>query len=547
MIEGWSIVLDIVMLLTTAMLLGVVFERLKQSAIVGYLITGMVLGPGALNWVGNDTVISGMAELGVFLLLFTIGLEFSWKRLRSLGSVALGGGTAQILITTLLVAGVAMLLGLGKKEALAVGLLVAPSSTAGVLRMLSERAEVDSMHGRASIGILLLQDIALVPMVLVMSMLAGSAQVVSPWLGLARSMGVTLVVFASFYCISNYFLPKLLVATALSRNRELPILLAVATCMGATWICHLLDVSPALGAFIAGMLLAESPFATQLRADVGAFRTVFVTLFFVSIGMLADLAWIGHHLPLLITVVGVIVLGKTAVTTGAVKPFRQPMRHAVATGLSTAQIGEFSFLLGQIAFAGGVLHPDRYRMLVSATVATLLMTPFLVAAAPRAGKRMEDWFRILIPGLRPSLGSVNPASLLRDHVIVVGFGPAGRGAAESLRRMNFPVVVVDLNPRTIPQARERGFLAALGDAAHSEILTHIHVGSARAVVVTLPDHRAVIEVIQKVRALAPNARILARSRYHIYAEDIARAGADFVIDEEERMGGLLGEEILRQL
>jgi len=308
----WTALLDVLILLLAAMLLGSLCERLKQSALLGYLLAGTLLGPNALDWMPNHTAVATIAELGIALLLFTIGLEFSWRRLRSIGPIALGGGTVQVLLTSVLAAGVCLMLGLGGRAALAFGAMIALSSTACVVRLLVSRAEIDGVYGRNALGILLLQDIAVVPLVLVVTALGSknSGSVAQVGLEMGRAVVVAAVLVGALFLLLNYLVPLLLNTEQAARNRDLPILLAIVTGVGTAWVSHTLGLSPVLGAFIAGLLLAESPFATQIRADIASVRTLFVTLFFSSIGMLCNPAWVLEHWATVAGVIAVIVFGK---------------------------------------------------------------------------------------------------------------------------------------------------------------------------------------------------------------------------------------------
>ena len=540
----WQPVADIVTLLGAALVLGVVFERLKQSAILGYLLAGTLLGPGALGWVSGGDVVTATAELGVALLLFAIGLEFSLKRLVRIGPIGLGGGSAQVALTLGAAAGIAVLMGLTGKTAIAIGAMVALSSTACVLRVLSDRAEIDSMHGRNALGILLLQDIAVVPLVLIVGMLGGEGTGGELALQFVKKIALITVMVGSFYLISNYLLAPILKTSALLRNHELLVLLAVVLALGAALAAHELGISPALGAFLAGMMLAESPFAVQVRSDIGALRTLFVTLFFVSIGMLADVAWLSSHIPLVAGIVALLVIGKAVVITGVVVLFRYRIAHAVATGLCLAQVGEFSFVIIEVARGGGVIDEQVFRVMVSATLVSLFITPFIVALAPLAGRYAQQWL-----GRTDPLDETDKAdhAHLKDHVVLVGFGPAGQRVADVLTRSKTPAVVIDLHPRNITLARGMGLTGQVGDGSSAEVLHHVDLQAARLVVVTLPDRRAVTNIVQRVQAIAPNVPIIARARYHVFVREIELSGAQIVIDEEQQIGRRMSLEVRRAL
>ncbi len=281
----WAPLLNILILLAAAIVLGALCEHFRQSPLLGYLLAGALLGPNALDLLPSHEAVTAIAELGVALLLFTIGLEFSWRRLRDIGPVALGGGTLQVVLTAAITAGICMVIGLGPRTSVAFGAVIALSSTAAVLQLLATRAEIDSVHGRYAVGILLLQDIAVVPLVLLITVLSSGGSIAEVGWDIIWAVGLAAVLVGALHVLISHLLPLLLGARIADRYSDLPILLAVVTPVGAAWLSHTLGFSPVLGAFVAGMLLAESPFATQIRANIIPFRTVFLTLFFSSIGL----------------------------------------------------------------------------------------------------------------------------------------------------------------------------------------------------------------------------------------------------------------------
>ena len=312
-ISGWSILADVLILLAGAAVAGALCERLRQSALVGYLAAGMLLGPNALDWISGGDQMELLAELGVALLLFSIGLEFSWRRLRTMGRGVLYAGVLQVGLTLAIAAVGAVVLGLAIKAAVLIGAIVALSSTAVVLRVLASRAELDSVHGRSTLGILLIQDASVVPLVLMAELLAGGGSAVGVLVQGARTIGGAILLVGLFYVLFNLAVPRLLGARAVSRNRELPILIATVTALGSTWAAHEVGVSPALGAFVAGMLLGGSSFAAQVRADSASLRTIMVTLFFSAVGMFAAPRWILEHLGAVVALTASIMVGKTVI------------------------------------------------------------------------------------------------------------------------------------------------------------------------------------------------------------------------------------------
>jgi len=531
----WQILFEILILLGSALLLGTICERFRQSAIVGYLAAGTIVGPHALGLIRDGGEVSAVAELGVALLLFTIGLEFSWQRLRSLGTAALGGGTAQVMLTMAVAASIGMACGLPARSAWAVGGILALSSTASVMRLLIFRSEVESVHGRHSLGILLLQDIAVVPLVLLVTVLGGEGSLSTILLDVLVTLAWALGLILVLYVLLSHVVPRFLNLASVQRNRDLPILLGVVTGLGSAAGAHSLGLSPALGAFVAGMLLAESPFALQIRTDVASLRTLLVTLFFSSIGMLGDPEWFLHHIPLVLGMVMAVVIGKALLIWLILRRFGLAHSHALAAGLCLAQIGEFSFVL--IALGRGNLFDEGlFALLISATLTTLFLTPYLVEYAPRIATEvlagLRKW-RLLGPSQESARVS---RARQQAHLILIGYGPAGQAVGDSLLHLGKIVSVIDLNQQLLRKAKERGFDPHLGDAMHADALLHLGVAHASAVVVTIPDPTSARVIIGLVRTLAPQVPIIARSRYHRQMADLLLEGADHVADEERLVG-----------
>jgi CPA2 family monovalent cation:H+ antiporter-2 len=549
----WDGLRDVLLLLLVAVLLGTIAERFRQSAIVGYLIAGTAVGPNVFGWISSQQQIFSIAEVGVVLLLFVIGLEFSPRRLLSLGAKTFATGVCQILVTAGIAWAVATVCGIASREALVIGMMIAMSSTACVLRLLTDRAELDGLHGRAALGILLVQDVAVVPMMLAVSAMTGNQSFREVVNTVLLSVLLSAALIGVFYVVFKLIVPSLFHLPAWRRNRDLPILLAMILALGSAWAAHQLKLSPALGAFAAGVLLAVSPFATQVRADVRPLSTLLVTLFFASIGMFGDPHWLLRNSLPVGAIVVALVVGKPAIVALLGRAFRQPWRYAIATGLCLAQIGEFSFVLATIAQTpvNGValMSATTFRALVSATLVTLLLTPYLVAVAPALGASLAEAITRLRgrhrwpPELPPAVRSEVPSDLPQP-ILIIGFGPAGQRVAEGLidphqRR----IVVVDLNPDNIAIARRYGLSGILGDAVQAEVLESAAIHTARVVVIAVPDHNTVRHLIYQVRDLAPGAYIVARCRYHVRHWELLNAGADEVADEEDRVGEHIVERV----
>lgn len=531
----WTALLDVLIILLAAMVLGGLFERLKQNAILGYLLAGALLGPHALDLIPNHEVVRDLTELGVALLLFVIGLEFSWRRLRSLGAIALVGGTLQILVTMVLATLVAVVAGLNTAPAFVVGSIVALSSTAVVMRLLTERAKIDSIYGRNTLGILLLQDIAVVPLVLTVSILGGDAASSPIHWAIARAIGAAILLAGSLYVLLHHIVPRMLWSREATRNRDLPVLLTMVTAVGSAWAAHALGLSPVLGAFVAGVILAESPFATQIRSDITPLKTLFMTLFFSSIGVLINPAWMLEHWAAVVAIVAAVVGGKIIVTSAVARLLRTSPGHSVATGFCLAQVGEFSFMIADVARSGGVINQGLFELMTTVTVVTLMLTPYMVTMASGVVRRVDglsDPGKVHGPGKSGAQGEIP----VRDHIVIAGFGPAGKQVAEKLLKEGHALVVIDLNPRTAVEAPAAGFPLVVGDATRWELLQRVGVASAKAVAVTVPDPATAMQITASVRAAGFGKLLVTRSRYHRYAGDLMRAGADAVVDEETEVG-----------
>ncbi len=543
----WTAMLDILILLAAAMFLGALCERFRQSPLLGYLLAGALLGPNAFDLLPSHEAVTAIAELGIALLLFTIGLEFSWRRLRSLGPVALGGGTLQLLLTGAVTASVGLALGLGARQSLAVGAIIGLSSTAAVVRLLVSRAEIDAVHGRNAVGILLLQDIALVPMVLMVTALGGEGSLLQIGGALGRALGLAILFVGALHLLLNHAVPLLLGSSLAARNRDLPVLLAIVIGVGAAWGSHRLGFSPALGAFVAGMLLAESPFATQVRADIVPLHILFVTMFFSSIGMLTNPAWMAQNWALLAAVVAAVVVGKAAVTSGVVLLFRYPLGQSLATGTCLAQVGEFSLVIAGVARGTQLIDVDMFELIVATVAITLFLTPYLTMLAPRLATAVGKWSVRPPTETRDGAPTEQPA-IARDHVVIVGFGPAGQRVAEMLMGLEqCQILVVDTNPRSADHARSYGLRTYLADATREEVLESVQVRTARAVVVTVPDPATARLVVEQVRSLSPDTFIVVRARYHVHRWQLTVAGAHVVIDEEQEVGLRIAAEVRKKL
>ena len=532
----WSLLLDLVLLLFGCVAAGGLASRFGQSPIVGYLVAGMLLGgPTGFYIIGSQGEIELIAELGVSLLLFSLGLEFSWERLKAFGAPTLVSGVFQVSITLVVIAAILLLLGLSLKESLAIGAILTVSSTACALRVLSDRSELDSAHGRNAIAILLVQDIAIVPLALLITVLGTEGPANEVFSSFATTLGYVFALAAGLYFFINYIAVKLFGAFTIERNRELAILFSTAIGLGATWLAHEFKLSPALGAFLAGMFLGSSPFATQARADITSVKIILLSLFFGAAGMVANPLWIIENLGLVTATTAVLILSKALIITAILVFFaKKPLSISIATGLTLSQVGEFAFVLGSLSHGLQLIDAETYLLIVSCAIISLFLTPYLIAHSPFLGMKLAEFIG---SGIIDSRSEEEDA--LHPEVVIIGFGPAGESAASAFSEFGKKLLIIDLNKNARPRALECGYSVLIGDAALYDIMEHAEIASTKLFILTIPHHSSTIKAITHIRKLAPEGRIVARARHQNEVETIRQAGAHVVIGDEEQVGNEL--------
>ena len=499
-----------------------VLHRLRQPPLIGFLAAGALLGPFGLGLVRDVHVVETLAELGVVLLLFAIGLELSLGNLRRLGRIVSVAGPIQVLGTIALTFAVARSRGISTAGSLFDGYLVALSSTAIVLKLLSDLREIDSPHGRFLVGILILQDLAVVPMLLSLEFLSGhSGSAAGPVL---LALLKTAVAAAALVVGARVIIPRFIGALAGTRQKEIFVVAVLFLVLGSALATSWAGLSAALGAFLAGLVLSESEYGHQALADIAGFRDAFSAIFFVSIGMLFQPRVLLDQ-PLLVAVVlALILVGKTIAGGFAVLALGYPFRVALVVGLSLAQIGEFSFVLLRQGLGAGLISPSAYQVFLAAALVTMLATPFLSEASHAFAARAS----------RSSGGgkSDTGAGATEDHVVVLGFGHMGETVARVLRRAGVAFRVIDLDPDRVRRGRKLGVPIEYGDSTNDHVLRRAGLPRARAAIVLLSDPRATRQTIRHCRSLAPKTLLLARTRYLADIPALAAAGADEVVAEE---------------
>lgn len=538
---------ELAIMAAVGVLVSALLSRLRLPSVAGLLAAGALLGPFGLARVGEATGIETLAEVGVVLLLFTIGLEFSLAQLTQLFRSFALGGALQVGATIAATAAVALLAGMTLAQAVFVGFVVAMSSTAIVLRLLADRGEIDAPHGRFIVGTLIFQDLCVVPMVLLVPVLASQ----QPWAAAAvatvLALGKAGLLVLGALVAARVVVPRLLRWVDASRSREAFLLAILAICVGTTWLASRAGLSLALGAFVGGMVVADSDFQQRAMGDMLPLRDAFVSVFFISLGMLFD----GRLLVARPLAVGLLLLGfvlaKGALATIAALASRLPARAAWLAGVGLAQFGEFGFVLTRLGQRAGLLDGETGRVLLAAGILSMFLVPLLLRLAPRV-----RWVeRVLAPLARRTTGAslrLDPDALpLRDHVVIVGYGVAGRLVARALGSLGIAHVVLDLNATTVQRARADGEPVSYADATSSEALRGARVASARALVVLINDPAAAPRVLDTVRRVAPALPVIVRSRYWADHEQLLRHGASEVVTEEVEASAEVVTRVLRRL
>ena len=511
---------DLTILFGASVLASYLFRALRLSTIAGFLVAGAAIGPGGLALIESTEEVRQMEEIGVMLLLFSIGVEFSIDKLRRGGRTVLAGGSSQVLTTGLAVGAAAALLGAPASLAVFIGMLAALSSTVIGLRLLHERGLTTAPQGQVSLSILIFQDLAFLPMMLVLPMVAGAAAVDAP--SLIGTLAVSAAAIGLILVSARVAVPWLIRKTVHARSRDVFILSVIVTLVGISWVSSQFGISAGLGAFIAGLVISESEYSHQVLSDVLPFRETFNSVFFVSVGMLIDTGFVLENAAAIgAAAVGVMVL-KAVITGGAVRLLGYPWRIALAVGLLLSQVGEFSIVLLHAAPAEGFLTGPVEQALLSTILVTMVLSTLVQKASERIPLRAEE---------APAPAGEGGVTL-SDHVVVIGYGLNGRNAAAMLQASDVPYAVLEMNPRTVSRASAEGVPIHYGDAASDTVLERMGVARARIVVFAISEPDATRQGVAAARRLNPGAYVVARTRYTTEIEPLYAAGADTVITEE---------------
>ncbi|MFV0377352.1 MAG: cation:proton antiporter [Mangrovibacterium sp.] len=538
------LLIDIVIIFALSTTVNYLFTKIKVPTIIGYLFTGVVAGPYALGFIREAHSIELMAEIGVVLLMFTIGLEFSINHLFKIRKVVFVGGFMQLLLTAGITMLVARTYGIDWRGALFVGFLTALSSTAVVLKLMQERSEITSNYGRTVVGILIFQDIVLIPLLLFTPMLAGESTNQSNELLLL--MGKTILLVGLVYVGNRWLMPKALQMVAHTKNQELFMMSIFVVCLSVALLTAQMGISLAFGAFLAGLMISDSEYSHDAFGHLIPFKDTFTSFFFVSIGMLLNINFVIEHFWLVFGTVVLVLTLKTIVASGTAFVLGHTFRGTVMVGLALSQVGEFSFILAQAGMKYSII-PDRfYQLFLAVAIISMSVTPLLMMVSQRVATLLLRLPipKVLVDGLFP-LPQIEVPSL-SHHVVFIGKDSRSLNLSVMARYVNLPYISVVFDPAIVKKLQEKGETVIYGDAINEPILEKAHVQTADVIVISVGNMITSMSIIEKIRALNPTVHIIVRTKHVFDVEELYKTGANEVIPEEFETAINLFEKVLHK-
>lgn len=510
---------EFVIIIVAATFVVVLFSRFKIPALIGFLCTGIIIGPGGLSWVKSGHELELMSEIGIMLLMFSIGLEFSLKRIKEMKFEVLILGALQVCISMLVIFVIAITFGLNWQKSIFIAMILSVSSTAIVIKLLQDKNQLRTPAGKTMLGILLFQDMCVVPFIIFTPLLANSQQLeLSP---LISKLSTALLLLFGISIVSKYILPKIIDIVFTSKVSELFLTFSLSMCFGLAILSAYTGFSMAMGAFIAGMVLAESAYHYQIDSDVKPLRYLFLSLFFISVGMLLNTGYLLNNFASVILVVLSILLLKALIIFVICYLLKQPFNIALRSGISISQIGEFSFMLLSIAKPAGVLNDNEYQLFLSATVISMMLTPILFSIGELAGKYKTR-----------KLHSMPKPDLSKEEVIIIGFGINGQNLAKIFKSLQIKYKIIELNASIVKKYQESGENIYFGDSTRLDNLEYFGIKQARLLVIAISDSQATLSTVRLARQLNASLHIIARTENISEIKRLQQAGADEVISQE---------------
>ncbi|QCK15430.1 monovalent cation:proton antiporter family protein [Mangrovivirga cuniculi] len=525
------LLIDILYLLGISVLVVLIFQSLKLPTVIGFLASGVIIGPSGLSLVAANEEVEMLAEIGVIFLLFVIGLEFSIKKLASIRKTVLLGGSLQVIATIIIVTLVVYFFVDNLMVAVFIGFLFSLSSSALVFKMLQDRNEMDMPHGRFSLGILIFQDVIVVPMMLITPIMAGNTDNVFE--SVAELAIKTLVIVVFTLLSARYVVPKLMHLVAKTRSNEIFIFTTLTICLGVAVLTEQAGLSLAFGAFIAGLIISESEYSHRAVSLVLPFRELFTGFFFISIGMLLNLGFLWENIAIVLPVLVLVFLLKSLIVFFASSLLKYPFRSSVVSGLALFQVGEFSFILSQVGIENGLLTPELNQYFLSISILSMISTPFIMGFSGNlsnflSGKRSQK--RRRLDDLREE--KIVGTEDLQDHLVIIGFGLNGKNVAKAARLTDIPYIIIEFNAKTVKAERGKGEKIFYGDASNDFILHKANIEKARVAIVAISDPGATKRIVSNIRTLTQSVHLIVRTRFISETDELLLLGADEVIPEE---------------
>lgn len=539
--HDFSVLKDLMVIMAVVIPLVLFAQRLNFPSIIGFIVGGIIIGPNALGWVKETGSVEILAEVGIVLLLFTIGLEYSIEKLLKLRNFLLITGGTQVLFTILVTWGITAFFEVPTNKAIILGFMVSLSSTAIIMKILGQRKELTTTTGMLTLSIALFQDLCIIPMMLFLPIL-GSSQSLS-LLDITSTLAFSGTGIVVIIVGARILVPQMLKIILEMNNREVFLISVIFIIFGIAYIATTLGLSIALGAFLAGLIISESEYSHQILADVFPFRDALTSLFFVSIGMLLNFYFFKENYVLILGISFLIIFFKTAIVAGTSYFLNYPFRLGIAVGLIIAQIGEFSFVIALSAYSMGVISDFDYQVFLGASIITMLISPFLINQANPIGFYIQKKFKIsglVTNPLRKVSDLVKTEELkndesiksLKKHVIIIGYGKTGQHLSYVLKDIGIPFIISEMQIRRFHDAKDAGYKIIFGDAATQEILEQLHVETASVLVIGTGDLASTTRICQLARQLNSTIHVIARTRYIDNLESLMTAGANEVIPEE---------------
>ena len=527
----FPILQDIIILLSFSVAVVLLLQRFNIPSILGFLITGLLIGPYGFGLINAVNEIEIIAEIGVILLLFVIGMELSLKQLVTMRKTVFIGGFIQVGVSVLLITLIYHYLDFSWAESVFIGFLFSLSSTAIVLKILQDRNEISEPHGRNVLGILIFQDIIVVPMMLATPIIAGESGNISEELLSLLFKSALGIIFT--YASARFIVPWILLRVVRTKNKELFLLTTISICFAVTFLTSKAGLSLALGAFLAGLIISESEYSHQATGTIIPFKVLFTSIFFISIGMMLDLEFFINNTIIILSLAVFVFIGKALIASMAVALLKYPPRTVILTGLALFQIGEFSFILSKVGISNGLMSSETYQYFLSVSILTMFLTPFVIQYSDKVATRL-----LLLFGKRQiitedELGADNrDLSKLKNHLIIIGYGVNGINLARVADHANIPYVIIESEIDIVRREKQNGKPIIFGDASEEHTLNLVCLKNARIVVIAISDSITTKKIISCIRVISHSVHIIIRTQYMERIDEYIELGADEVVSEK---------------